>query len=466
MEGKIDMAARRQVTNKLRSLDKLAAASGETEGRIGHYVKVGLLHRQADGDFEADSVHRLRLIQFAHSRGVSNQQLEAATARQGDLLALYGELTPGAEAPADLARAAHDLGLDDVVVEELAEILGWDDLGSGTHADMTTLRTVAEAVELGMPRDALMQLMRVLADATDRLADAVLRTFHDYVHERFRAQGVVGRQLLEATQHVAGPALKLVEPALVSFHRRAYQRASREDLLRHLAEDTTAPSKTLGEERATVLFVDLASFTALTATMGDHAAADVLRRFGAAVRSSATRHGGRILKQIGDAFMLLFSEPADAIEFGLAVDRFADAESQFPALHIGAHHGTVLYREGDYVGGTVNLAARVASSGRAGQFLITEDLRDLAADRVDADFTLSPPRRLKGIHDPIRLVEVRRRSLERANRETDPVCGLLLDPDDVASWITWRERTFAFCCDMCRHAFVEDPGRFVTVHEN
>lgn len=49
-----------------------------------------------------------------------------------------------------------------------------------------------------------------------------------------------------------------------------------------------------------------------------------------------------------------------------------DAEPQFPALHIGAHHRNVLYREGDYLGATVNLAARVASCGAAGQFLITE----------------------------------------------------------------------------------------------
>jgi class 3 adenylate cyclase len=180
-----------------------------------------------------------------------------------------------------------------------------------------------------MPRDALMQLMRVFADATARLADAVVRTFHNYVHERFRAQGLGGWQLLEATQRVGRPALELVEPTLLYFHRRAYQRANREDVLRHLAEETTPPSSTPGEEHATVLFVDLASFTPLTATMGDQAAADVLRRFGVTVRSGATQHAGRIVKQIGDAFMLTFARPADAIEFGLAMDRFVDNEAQF-----------------------------------------------------------------------------------------------------------------------------------------
>ncbi|MGH3677657.1 MAG: YHS domain-containing protein [Mycobacterium sp.] len=296
----------------------------------------------------------------------------------------------------------------------------------------------------------------------DRLADAIVRTFHNYVHERFRAQGLVGEELLKATEDVGKPALKLVEPAVLLFHRRAYQRANREDFLRHLAEATTPPAATPGEEHATVLFVDLASFTPLTAVMGDQTAADVLRRFSVTARNGATQYRGRILKQIGDAFMLMFTQPADAIEFGLAMDRFIDAEPQFPALHIGAHCGTVLYREGDYVAGTINLAARVASAGAAGQFLITEDLRDAAGDLADADFAALPPRRLKGIPDPIRLVEVRRRRPERSDRETDPVCGQLLRPDEVATRVSWHGTTYAFCCETCEQAFTDAPGRFVT----
>lgn len=274
-------------------------------------------------------------------------------------------------------------------------------------------------------------------------------------------RGLAGRQLLETTQGVGMPLLDLVEPAVVYFYRRAFQRANREDLLRHLAEDSTSPPATPGEEQATVLFVDLASFTPLTATMGDHTAASVLRRFSATVRSNATRYRGRILKQIGDEFMLLFTQPADAIEFGLAMDRFVDAETQFPALHIGAHSGTVLFGEGDYVGATVNLAARVASAGAAGQFLITEDLRGEVDDLPDADFDPLPPRHLKGIAEPIRLIEVTRHSPQRANRETDPVCGMLLHASDVAARITWHGATFAFCSHRCQQTFTDNPDRFV-----
>jgi adenylate cyclase len=63
--------------------------------------------------------------------------------------------------------------------------------------------------------------------------------------------------------------------------------------------------------------------------------------------------------------MLVFAAPADAVRFGLAIKDAAGAEPMFPALHIGAHHGPVLYRDGDYVGGGVNLAARIG--GRRGR---------------------------------------------------------------------------------------------------
>jgi class 3 adenylate cyclase/YHS domain-containing protein len=197
--------------------------------------------------------------------------------------------------------------------------------------------------------------------------------------------------------------------------------------------------------------------------MGDHAAVGVLRRFGITVRGAAGRHRGRVLKQIGDEFMLMFARPADAIAFGLAMDRFVEAESQFPALHIGAHYGTVLYHEGDYVGGTVNLAARVASAGTAGQFLITEDLRDAAGETAGADLDTLPPRRLKGIPDPICLVEVRRHIAGRSHREIDPVCGMLLHPSDIATETTWAGTIFVFCSEKCKRAFDDDPHRFASV---
>jgi adenylate cyclase len=442
------------------SVERLAAASREPSRRLLWYAEAGLLNREPEEGFAADSLRRVRMIQFARRRGIADEQLAAATASRGDLLGIFGDLAPIGDGVHDLFDAAAELGIDEDLMQELVEIVGWEDVAAGSEEDVAALRLVVRALDIGLPRDALLQLVRVFTDVMDRLADAEIRIFHDHVHEQFRAQGLTGRELLRATEEVNKPALDLVEPAVRYFHHRAWQRANRDDLLRHLTEETIPVSAAPGEAQATVMFIDLASFTPLTEAMGDLAAAAVLRRFSSLVRGTAARHGGRTIKQIGDAFMLVFDKPHDAIRFGLAIDELVEAEPQFPAMHIGAHCGMVLYREGDYVGGVVNLAARVASAGAAGQFLITEVLRDAVMENVDARFESLPPRRLKGLPDPVCLVEVRPPNPRRTDRKSDPVCGMLLHDSDIVARTTWQGTEFVFCSHICEQAFASKPAHY------
>ena len=91
------------------------------------------------------------------------------------------------------------------------------------------------------------------------------------------------------------------------------------------------------------------------------------------------------------------------------IDVLAAVETQdeFPAVHIGAHHGTVLYRDGDYVGNTVNLAARVAGASSSGQFLVTASVAEGATEGLDLQEQL--PLALKGIEQHVTVFDVRSR---------------------------------------------------------
>jgi adenylate cyclase len=170
----------------------------------------------------------------------------------------------------------------------------------------------------------------------------------------------------------------------------------------------------------------------------------------------AHRHG-RIVKQIGDAFMLVFDRPMDAVQFGVDVCAAVAAESRFPAVHVGAHHGSVLYRDGDYLGTMVNLAARVASASAAGQFLVTADLVEALGDLPDVVAT--PPVDLKGIDQPQRLFAARH--AQASDEANVAVCGMRLHDGDEHATATIDGERFVFCSDDCHQRFLDSPPTYL-----
>src|SRR5207247_5730057 len=133
--------------------------------------------------------------------------------------------------------------------------------------------------------------------------------------------------------------------------------------------------------------------------------AQLVDRFSDLVRDAAASCEGQVVKQIGDAFMLVFADPRPAVRCALRIDEQAGAEPRFPALRIGAHAGPVLYREGDYLGANVNIAARVTSAAGRNQFVVTDTVR-AEVEHVNPRFVPLGARPLKGISEPVELFEV------------------------------------------------------------
>src|SRR5207244_1449680 len=78
----------------------------------------------------------------------------------------------------------------------------------------------------------------------------------------------------------------------------------------------------------------------------------------------------------------------------LEIDTRTASEPQFPAVRTGIHCGTVLYREGDYVGSNVNIASRLASEAERHQILVTAEVRKEARDLPDVEFVRIGKRKL------------------------------------------------------------------------
>ena len=442
-DGQVD-APRREAVTEL----EVAEAVREPAERIRHWCRLRLLARNGDR-LAGDSIERASLISFAVRRGISAEAI-AKRCETEDVIGRFVELTGGPRGTSHtFEELAQEAGLSTDLVARLRVAAGLGDQLQADMDDADMARGLALALEMGMPAEALLQLTRVLNDALTRVAETETRLFHFYVHERLRSDGLTGAELNAATDELSGPLKELIEPAILYFHRKAWQRATREDFILHLLDEVASGEGEVGQLPVAVLFADLAEFTPLTEAMGDTAAAEVVERFSDMVRAAVSIFDGRLLKQIGDEFMLIFPSGAQAVACGRGLMVQASEERQFPGLRLGAHSGTALYREGDYVGTTVNVAARVASVAARGQFLVTEailrDCRDVSAMSVGRHL-------LKGLQGPIELYEV---APSADPRPVDPVCGMVIDASTCTFTLDVSGVRYFFCSEGCRTQFAE-----------
>lgn len=120
----------------------------------------------------------------------------------------------------------------------------------------------------------------------------------------------------------------------------------------------------------TFAFLDLCGFTAYTEERGDGAAVAVLARLRAVLRAEAEGHGVRVTKWLGDGAMLSGIDAAAVMACSAAVGDDIGAEGPL-ALRGGIAEGKVIMFEGDdYIGASVNLAARLCTAAAPGQILV------------------------------------------------------------------------------------------------
>jgi class 3 adenylate cyclase len=327
--------------------------------------------------------------------------------------------------------------------------------------DVSVLRGWGTAIEAGLTEEATLQLLRVYRDALGRVGDAEIRLFHFYVHERLRAAGLTGEALATESTARAECLLPLIEPSLRYFHRLGFAAAQREDMLLHVGGAAETSLDTPAQLVVGIVFADLSSFTPLTEVMGDEAASRVIQRFAELVYDAATRWTGRVVKQIGDAAMLVFFDPQAAVSFSLDLVEAARCEASFPAARCGVHWGPALYREGDYFGAVVNFAARLVAAADRHQVLVSAAVRDRTIELAGIEVRPRGVTTLKGMLEAQELFDVVRSEHEPPLKLRDLVCGMELAPSGVAARLALGGEERVFCSEACLRRFVANPSQYV-----
>jgi adenylate cyclase len=212
---------------------------------------------------------------------------------------------------------------------------------------------------------------------------------------------------------------------------------------------------------ATFMFADIAGFTALTEAHGDEPAARLVADFCDAVKAQLTVLGGTQIKTIGDALMLRIDDPRQAVLLGLRIAHDVLTGHGAPTVRVGMHHGPAIERDGDYIGASVNLAARVSAAASGGEVLLTAQTAALAPDIEGVLYESRGRQTLHNVRDPVELVAaVRQGHTSGRGLAIDPVCRMAIDPEHAAGRLSYQNATYFFCTLTCAGAFARRPERF------
>jgi class 3 adenylate cyclase len=158
---------------------------------------------------------------------------------------------------------------------------------------------------------------------------------------------------------------------------------------------------------ATLLLADVEGSTRLWETQPAEMTAAFARLDHALCDLVSAHAGVRPVEQgEGDSFVAAFARASDAVACALESQRAPLAPIR---LRIGVHTGEVQLRdEGNYIGATINRAARIRDLAHGGQTVLSGTTEDLVADVLPAGAWLTDLGRheLRGVPHPERVVQL------------------------------------------------------------
>ncbi len=172
----------------------------------------------------------------------------------------------------------------------------------------------------------------------------------------------------------------------------------------------------------TIMFTDIVGYTHFTEVEGETLAGELRRIHDSIFHEVVSRDGaGDVIKQIGDSFLAVFSEPTTAVQRSLEFQqRLKEASPELTRgsytlrVRIGLHVGQVSVENSiqpDIFGRHVNRASRIEAIAGPGQVLTSRSVWDDAAGwfKNRRDFSIGAVAwgkvQLKGITEPVEVFE-------------------------------------------------------------
>ena len=166
-----------------------------------------------------------------------------------------------------------------------------------------------------------------------------------------------------------------------------------------------------GERRlAAIMFTDIVGYSALTQE-NEPLALQMLAKLKQAFESIFGKHDGRMIKTMGDGFLVEFPSAMDAVLCGVELQesihrRASGPQSNKVHLKIGVHVGDVIREAGDVYGDAVNIASRLESIAGPGGICISQQVFDQVKNKLSYGIAGMGPQNLKNISSPVETYSI------------------------------------------------------------
>lgn len=159
-----------------------------------------------------------------------------------------------------------------------------------------------------------------------------------------------------------------------------------------------------------VLFVDVTDSTRIYESLGDTVALALINGLFARLEKLLAKHGGAIVKSLGDGIICAFEDPDSAFrtacEIQTTVHSAAQGTHNRLQLKIGFTWGPVILSRGDMYGDTMNVCARLVTLANPEQILTSSQTVEALSAGLRTRCRALFPTRIKGKAEEVAVSEV------------------------------------------------------------
>ncbi len=359
------------------------ASASELTGELPAFVRDALDEQppsRLDGE-DAETIEALTDL------GVPDEQARDAVVQGRVPLVLTQQLL-GERPRYDLDTLASKAGVPADVLVQVRVAMGLPVVDGYGRTDLQWAKLIGRLLSI-LPPESVVRSARGRGNAVASIAMNDLSTIRDELVLPMRRAGADDLTVAVALAETARELAPIAEKLMVTDYLLHLQRVIGSEVAAIAARGDAQ------EIELAVGFVDVVGYTALSARIDPEGLDQILDLFEQRViRVVADGDGVSVVKYLGDAAMFVAPDPVTLARTMLELTNEADGLEDAP-LRGGMSFGATLVREGDYVGPTVNMAARLTDIARPWSLLAAEEIVDDLAGAFSVKRIL--PTRIRGV---------------------------------------------------------------------